>query len=261
MSYDWHDQVSMERFSPAWFDAIDARFIQAARLFATNRQPFDRIIPFDRLAGQRVLEIGCGMGLHTELMIRAGAKLTSIDLSDMSVEATNRRLTVKGLSARVMQGDAEQLPFDDKSFDFVWSWGVIHHSSCTTRIVRQIGRVLTPEGSCRVMVYNRLATQVALRMLRYHFLTGRFLHRTLEETLYRTTDGFSARFYIPEHFEDLFRGFFADVSSEILGQDSDALPLPRLLRNVGLKICSDAWLKRQQARHGSFIFLRAARPF
>src|SRR5580698_9910755 len=137
MSYDWRNEIGAARFSSEWFDAIDQRFIQSARLYGNDQRPFDRIIPFDRLAGADVLEIGCGMGLHTELMARAGARVTAVDLSPTSVEATSRRLALKGLSARVIEGDAEALPFEPNSFDFIWSWGVIHHSSRTGKVVRE----------------------------------------------------------------------------------------------------------------------------
>ena len=81
MSYDWKDKIAGEAFSREWFDEIDARFIDAARHFAHTDRPFGRIIPFEAIAGKRVLEVGCGMGLHTELMARAGANVTAIDIS------------------------------------------------------------------------------------------------------------------------------------------------------------------------------------
>jgi 2-polyprenyl-3-methyl-5-hydroxy-6-metoxy-1,4-benzoquinol methylase len=99
--------------------------VHGARLFGRGEEPFDKIIPFEQLKGRDVLEIGCGMGLHAELLSRAGAKLTTIDISDTSVEATKRRMM-----------DARNLKLGDGSFDFVWSWGVIHHAAETARIIR-----------------------------------------------------------------------------------------------------------------------------
>ena len=73
MSYDWKDRVAREAFlTREWFDEIDARFIDAAR-HSPRRQPAVR--PDHPVRGDRrrkVLEVGCGMGLHTELMVRAG---------------------------------------------------------------------------------------------------------------------------------------------------------------------------------------------
>jgi 2-polyprenyl-3-methyl-5-hydroxy-6-metoxy-1,4-benzoquinol methylase len=260
MSYDWHGEVAHAPFTAPWFDAIDARFLAAAQLDATNREPFDRLIPFDRLRGKRVLEIGCGMGLHTELMTRHGADVTAIDLTPTAVEATTRRLALRGLTARVQQADAERLPFDDRSFDFVWSWGVIHHSSRTARIVRHIARVLTPDGECRVMVYNREGMAARVAFWRDHVLKGKFLRQSFDETLWRFADGFTARHYVREQFEDLFRAFFDEVSSTVCGQEADALPMPRRLRRIARQLVSDDYLRRAQARRGSFLFLTARQP-
>jgi 2-polyprenyl-3-methyl-5-hydroxy-6-metoxy-1,4-benzoquinol methylase len=260
MSYDWHGEISAERFSLPWFDAIDQRFIESARLYATDQRPFDRIIPFSRLQGAQVLEIGCGMGLHTELMVRAGAQVTAVDLSPTSVEATKRRLALKGLTARVVEGDAESLPAPDQAFDFIWSWGVIHHSSRTGRVVREIARVARPESEARVMVYNRNGAWAYSILVRDHLLKGQFLRHSFEETLYRSSDGFTARFYVREQFEDLFRTFFDDVSSELMGQDSDVLPLPRRLRKLALPLLPDGYQRKAQATRGSFIFLTARHP-
>jgi 2-polyprenyl-3-methyl-5-hydroxy-6-metoxy-1,4-benzoquinol methylase len=260
MAYDWHGDNTTPRFSSAWFDEIDRRFIHASRLFATDERPFDRIIPFAQLAGKRVLEIGCGMGLHTKLIAGAGADLTSIDLSPTSIEATRRRLELAGLKADVRQMDAEKLEFPAQSFDFVWSWGVIHHSSRTTRIVREIARVCRPGAECRVMVYNRDGLVVTLTYLKDHLLNGAFLHRTFEETLYRATDGYSARYFVREQFEDVFRGFFGDVSACVLGQDVDVVPLPRGLRQLVVPLMPEGYLREAQARRGAFLFVTARNP-
>jgi len=260
MTYDWHGELDVEQLSEAWFDALDQRFIHGARLFATDRTAFDRIMPLDTIAGKRVLEIGCGMGLHTETLARHGAQVTAIDLTPTAIRNTGRRLQLKGLRAELHQMDAEQLAFDDASFDLVWSWGVIHHSARTGRIVRQIARVLKPEGEARIMVYNREGMSARVAFVRDHLFKLRFLKQSFDETLWRFTDGFTARHYVKEQFEDLFRTFFEDVSSEICGQDADVIPLPRALRQAVLRVVPDSYLRRGQARTGSFIFLTARRP-
>ena len=96
MSYDWKKRIQEHEFSPEWFDEVDRRFIASARHFAHSVSPFDKIIPFADIRGKRVLEVGCGMGLHTELMARAGADVVAIDISPKSVEATRTRLAAKG---------------------------------------------------------------------------------------------------------------------------------------------------------------------
>lgn len=260
MSYDWNDKVSLDRFSGAWFDEIDARFVHAARLFASDKQPFDRIIPFEALAGKRVLEIGCGMGLHSELMCKAGAQVSAVDLSPTSVEATRRRFALKNLNIDLRQLDAEALPFADQTFDFIWSWGVIHHSARTARIVREIARMLKKSGESRVMVYNRSGICVPIVYLRDHVLKGGLLRQDFDHTLLASSDGYHARFYTPDQFADLFRAFFVDVTTRIFGQDADAIPLPSLMRRIGISLAPEQWLRNRQAKVGSFLFLEAREP-
>lgn len=52
------------------------------------------------------------MGLHSELMARAGAIVSAVDISPTSVEATRKRFSLKGLEIDIAQDDAEILPFD-----------------------------------------------------------------------------------------------------------------------------------------------------
>jgi len=261
MAYDWHGRLKLPKFSPAWFDAIDAAFLNGSRLFASAVQPFDQILPLQDLHGARVLEIGCGMGLHTQTLAAAGAEVTAVDLTPTAVEATSRRLAIKGLQAKVLRCDAEDLPFASGAFDFVWSWGVIHHSSRTARIVREIARVLRKTGACRIMVYNREGMPARIAFIRDYLLKAKFLRQTFEETLYRSSDGFSARFYVREQFEDLFRAFFKNVSSDVCGQESDAIPLPSTLRRWALSVVPESYLHMAQAKRGAFIFLKASGPY
>ncbi len=187
--------------------------------------------------------------------------MTSVDISQTSVDSTKTRLELKGLTANVIQQDAEKLSFEDESFDYVWSWGVIHHSSSTGRIVRQISRVLTPEGECSIMVYNRDSASAWRSFIKYNVLMlGFFRGRSTDEALNLGTDGFHARHYTTDQLEDIFKAFFSEAESYICGQVPDALPLPRLIRGYVEKRVSDKWLKKAQSTRGSFHFLTAKYP-
>lgn len=258
MSYDWKSKIGAERFSAGWFDESDHRFIFGSRLFAHDERPFGRIIPFEAIRGRRVLEIGCGMGLHSEHLVRAGAELTTIDISPTSVEATTRRMQLKGLTADVRQMDAQTLEFPDGTFDFVWSWGVIHHSAMTGRIVREIHRVLKPGGETRVMVYNIDGMSAYVTMFRRYML-GFWRGKSLDECLWRDSDGFTARYYSKDQLQDLFNIFFGKVGVESFGQDADAVPLPRYLRPVVLRLIGIETAKRIGNKRGSFLFVKATK--
>ena len=253
MSYDWSGESGLAPFTLPWFDDIDRRFLHAARLFSENANPFEELMELKQLAGKRVLEIGCGMGFHSEMFARAGAVLTAIDLSPTSVKATKARFELKGLNADIREMDAELLSFPSGQFDLVWSWGVIHHSSRTGRIVRQIDRVLRPNGEAKLMVYNLEGTQpyVAI-VLRY--VLGFWRGRSLDEVLWQSTDGFSARFYTKDEFADLLATFFDKVETRIFGQDADVVPLPAFLRGHVLKHIAPDRQRLLASRRGTFLF-------
>jgi 2-polyprenyl-3-methyl-5-hydroxy-6-metoxy-1,4-benzoquinol methylase len=256
MSYDWKRKSSLVEFTLPWFEEIDQKFLHACHLFSDTRNPFEVLMSVKALSGRRVLEVGCGMGFHCEMLVRAGAELTAIDLSPTSVKATSKRLELKGLKADVREMDAESLKFPSGTFDLVWSWGVIHHSSRTGRIVREIERVLRPGGELRVMVYN-LEGMPAYVTLAMHYLVGFWRSRSLDETLWRSTDGFSARFYSRDSLTDLLATFFDQVETRVFGQDPDVVPLPLFLRRNILKLIPLSQQRVLANRRGAFLFATA----
>ena len=90
-----------------------------------------RYADFEGARGLRVLEIGVGLGTDFISFARAGAQVTGVDLTEHSVELVRRRLELEGLEGEVRRADAESLPFEDGSFDRVYSWGVLHHTPDT----------------------------------------------------------------------------------------------------------------------------------
>jgi 2-polyprenyl-3-methyl-5-hydroxy-6-metoxy-1,4-benzoquinol methylase len=78
------------------------------------------------LAGKHVLECGCGAGRFTEILLRQGALVTSIDLSD-AVEANQQTFPQSG-SHRIVQADILRAPFSLGQFDIVLCLGVIQHT-------------------------------------------------------------------------------------------------------------------------------------
>jgi ubiquinone/menaquinone biosynthesis C-methylase UbiE len=103
----------------------------------------------NRLDGKRVLEIGCGTGKGTEIILRLfGAKeVVAFDLDPAMVEKARRRL-VSWAAGRVLLGvgDATAIAVADESFDAVFDFGVIHHIPLWRKAVSEVRRVLRPAG-------------------------------------------------------------------------------------------------------------------
>ena len=105
-----------------------------------------RFADFEGAKGKRFLEIGVGLGTDFIRFVRAGASATGVDLTEHAVQLVRRRLELEGLQGEVVVADAETLPFEDGSFDRVYSWGVLHHTPDTGRAVREAIRVTKPGG-------------------------------------------------------------------------------------------------------------------
>jgi SAM-dependent methyltransferase len=132
-----------------------------------------RFADFDGARGKRLLEIGIGAGTDFVRFARAGAVATGVDLTEHAVALVRRRLELEGLTAEVRTADAENLPFEDESFDRVYSWGVLHHTPDTARSVREAIRVLHPGGELCVMLYARHSWISYGMWVRHALLAGR----------------------------------------------------------------------------------------
>ena len=107
----------------------------------------------EELRGKRVLEVGCGTGRFMDVLAEAGAEVWGVDLS-LAVEVAAENLA-RHARARVVQADLFRMPFGEDEFDFVYSFGVIHHTPDPRAAVAAMARHLRPGGGISVWVYGR----------------------------------------------------------------------------------------------------------
>jgi SAM-dependent methyltransferase len=130
---------------------------------------------FDRHAGHRVLDIGCGgPAFLVRRFLEGGGKVTGLDVSGTSLSVAKAHLQIEDMHGSLCQGSAEELPFPGSWFDFVTSSGVLHHAPDTERALREVFRVLRPGGRTVISLYFRSvflrprvwpATRLALSLL------------------------------------------------------------------------------------------------
>ena len=129
------------------------------------------------VSGKRVLEIGLGQGADSESLIRRGARWSGVDLTGESVERVRTRLTLRDLPFDdLKQGSVLDLPFEDNSFDMVFSHGVLHHVPEISQAQKEIHRVLRPGGELVIMMYARWSLNylVAIGLVRRAALLAAF---------------------------------------------------------------------------------------
>jgi ubiquinone/menaquinone biosynthesis C-methylase UbiE len=100
------------------------------------------------MRGGHALEIGCGRGVGTELILDLfGAdRVDAFDLDPRMVVRARTRLRQRGPRARLWVGDATAIPVADATYDAVFDFGIVHHVPQWRRALREARRVLKPGG-------------------------------------------------------------------------------------------------------------------
>ena len=113
------------------------------------RDRFERNeLPVEYFQGKKALDAGCGGGRYTVALRKIGfGEVVGIDISKSGLENCRIRLQQKeidGISYK--EGTVLELPFEDESFDFVFSNGVLHHTKDLVKGVYEMVRVLKKGG-------------------------------------------------------------------------------------------------------------------
>ncbi|HXH05229.1 MAG TPA: class I SAM-dependent methyltransferase [Vicinamibacterales bacterium] len=124
-----------------------------------------RLVPYDRSAGLRVLDVGCGAGVDLARFAAGGARAVGVDLARRALELARANLQARGLPPALVEADGEALPFADGTFDLVFAHGVVQYTGNDRRLVEECRRVLRPGGTAIFQVYNRRSWLNALSRL------------------------------------------------------------------------------------------------
>ena len=120
--------------------------------------------------GMRVLDVACGAGQTALPMARAGAKVTGIDIASNLIEQARAKAKAENLDARFDEGDAEMLPYEDNSFDVVFSFVGAMFAPRPELVTAELKRVCKPGG--RIIMANWTPSGFIGKMFK---LTGQYM--------------------------------------------------------------------------------------
>jgi 2-polyprenyl-3-methyl-5-hydroxy-6-metoxy-1,4-benzoquinol methylase len=133
------------RYRDSWYTRFEPRLVEQF-LGECN-------LPAEFFAGKRALDAGCGSGRWTYALAELGADVTAVDLAAGGPESAYAELGGRS-NVSFAQADLFALPFRPATFDFVMSWGVLHHTPDTRAGFERLVPLVKPGGTLFVMVYE-----------------------------------------------------------------------------------------------------------
>lgn len=157
---NYADNFGMQwnKFRQTQLDSYSGHPISAGRFWkATGWKP-------ENIAGQWVLDVGCGAGRFAEVALQAGAKVVAMDYSG-AVDACFANLGHHP-NLHVVQGDIYALPFSKEFFPFVYSLGVLQHTPDVARAFAALPVMLVEGGQiCVDFYWKRVRSMLHLKYL------------------------------------------------------------------------------------------------
>ena len=180
----------------------------------------------NELIFNKVLDIGCGWGSSSILLSNLFKEVYAIDISSTSVEKAKKNISLaQKNNIKLDEFDAESLNIKN-TYDFVYSWGVIHHSENPTKVYNNIFNSLKKDGNFMIMVYNKNSLRYWFKGFYHLFIKLKFLKGyNLDNVQKFFTDGYYHKHYIPSKLVDEFRSIgFKNLKYELTHMEKNYTP-------------------------------------
>ena len=152
MNVDPAETAKFDRLAARWWDPDG----ESRPLHDLNPVRFGYIAERVTLAGARVLDVGCGGGLLSEALARAGAEVTAIDLAPAVLDVARLHLHESRLQVDYREVGAEALAADmPAQFDLITCMEMLEHVPEPASVIRACATLLKPGGRLFLSTLNR----------------------------------------------------------------------------------------------------------
>ena len=107
--------------------------------------------------------------------------MTGVDITKKAIEISKNRFRHLGISGQFITADAQDLPFNNNTFDIVCSMGVLHHIPDIEKALEEIYRVLKPNAKVILMFYHRNSARYQLYFRAQSIIKGKSLEKAVNE--------------------------------------------------------------------------------
>jgi len=206
--------------------------------------------------GSRGLDVGCGIGLQAMLLAEAvgeSGHVTGIDLSLEFLDCARSIVEKAGISEQVSfhEGDMNNLPFNDATFDWVWSANCVGYAPGEPLpLLKELARVVKPGGSVIILAWSSQQLLPGYPVLEAHLNAtssgiAPFVEGTAPEMHFSRMAGWFRRAGMEEVTARTFAG---DVSAPLSDEIRSALAALIEMRwvDVGAELSEGDWAEFQR---------------
>jgi ubiquinone/menaquinone biosynthesis C-methylase UbiE len=170
--------AGMEGLTAKWYANLTLKGMDEYRAMALR-------IAADLPPAARVLEVAPGPGYFAiELAKLTGARITGLDISRTFVEIARHNAAQAGVDISFRLGNASSMPFDDKTFDFIFCSAAFKNFADPVRALQEMHRVLDRGGRALIVDLRRDATNEAISQALGSWRLG-LINRTLTKLTFR----------------------------------------------------------------------------
>jgi len=209
-------RIPVEKMDLKYFEEIERKFRKHSRSGGQeDGEPLlSKLVDYNLISNKKVLDIAVGSGFSLVSFAKEGGEVTGIDLTDFAVLEAKRNLELRGLKGEVFRMDAQNLEFENNTYDFVNSWGCLMHMPNTEKAISEIYRVLKDNGQTLSYMYNKSSWPFWFNII---FLRGILLLKLLyykfdiDRLTSRYSDGYTSggnrltKFYSPRQVQEMYQ--------------------------------------------------------
>lgn len=157
------EEVTQKAFEYQWKNLQDGDYLLTDKRFKDDADQFlmkELALPKAWFNGKFVLDAGSGGGRWSYGFLKLGSKVVAIDYTKSAVETTLKNASdfsnrIQGFQANILSRKDLEKNLKKKSFDIVFSWGVLHHTGNTKKAFDSLVPFLKHGGMMHVYIYGR----------------------------------------------------------------------------------------------------------